>query len=108
MADERKCTECANAEGTLFDALSCIVWYDCHYEWLKCLRDELAEHPGGLVYMMPRNIEWHSEKHTIMMLLVGMFGNWGTSIRSGWIDDKKGCIEFIERLCGEYWEVENL
>ena len=35
------------------------------------------------------------------MLLVGMFGNWGTSINSGWIEKTKECAEFIRNLCAK-------
>lgn len=86
----------------LEDALSSIVWYDDHEDWLTDLRDSLQRHPDGENYMCPfRSEEWHSEPHVIWMLLVGMFGNWGTSIRSGWIDDKEGCIAFINKLLDE-------
>lgn len=44
----------------------------------------------------PRIDEWGSEEHCIYMLLVGMFGNWGTSIRSGWLEKYKECKEFLE------------
>ena len=100
------CNNCKFVEGTLFDALESIVWYDCHYEWLKELRDRLRDLPEDEVYTMPKDIEWHTEKHTIMMLLVGMFGDWGTSIRGGCICNKEGCIAFIERLCEDYWDEE--
>ena len=99
-----ECTKCKWVDGTLFDALESIVWYDGHYEWLKDLRDTLTNYPDDNVFLIPKETEWHSEKHTIMMLLVGMFGDWGTSIRCGWIKDRTGCIEFINRLCEDCWE----
>lgn len=42
--------------------------------------------------------EWGTELHFLYMILVGMFGDWGTSIRSGWIEDIDECIEFVEAL----------
>ena len=101
MAD---CTKCRCVDGTLFDALESIVWYNCHYEWLKELRDALAAHPESKNYPMPGSIKRGSEEHAIMMLLVGMFGSWGTSIGGGWIENKAGCIEFINLLCKDSWE----
>ena len=98
------CMSCKCVDGTLFDALESVVWYNGHYVWLKELRDELSRLADGEVYHMPDDIQWNTEKHTIMMLRVGMFGDWGTSIRAGWIGDKEGCIEFIERMCKEVWE----
>lgn len=101
---EQNCVGCKCAEGTLFDALESIVWYNCHYEWLRDLRDDLAAHSESKNYLMPENIVRGSAEHVIMMLLVGMFGNWGCSIGGGWIEDKAGCIEFINRLCEDCWE----
>ena len=104
-----KCKECYCTNGTLFDALESIIWYDGHYEWLKELRDELASLPRDAYYtsyLIPDDIEWHTEKHTIWMLLVGMFGDWGTSIRSGWISEIDDCIEFIDAVCKMSWDHE--
>ena len=93
-------------EGIAY-ALENIIWYNCHYVWLKELRDALEKLPKG--EHMGRIFgpdEWHTEHHMIWMLLVGMFGNWGTSIRSGWIDKIPECIEFIDEICKESWEAE--
>lgn len=82
-------------------ALESIVWYDDHFEWLESLADAL-ERANGQVYKNPFDIEkWHTEEHCIWMLLVGMFGNWGTSIRSGWIEHTKECAEYIRNLCAK-------
>lgn len=90
-----------------FDALGSIIWYDGHCEWLKTIRDEmetiLKTGDKYANYICPFDYaEWHTEQHTIFMILVGMFGDWGTSIRGGWIDDMEGCIEFIDVICKEY------
>lgn len=83
----------------LIDALKNIVWYNGHDEWLKELRDEMAAavEKGEAIYS--RDFEWDTENHTIWMLLVGAFGDWGTSIRSGWIDRLPQCIAFIDVIC---------
>ena len=78
-------------------ALQCIVWYDGHYEWLEKFADELEKTPKEDNFSL--EMEWHTEYHCIYMLLVGMFGNWGTSIRSGWIDQKEECVKYIRELC---------
>lgn len=95
----------------ILNALESIIWYDGHYEWLKKMRDEMeAVLKSGDKYANYTNPfpleQWHTEHHTIYMLLVGMFGDWGTSIRSGWIEDIKGCIEFIDAICKESWEAD--
>ena len=50
--------------------------------------------------------EWGTEEHTIWMMLVGAFGDWGTSIRSGWISDKQGCIEYL-KWCKDYFDTNS-
>lgn len=86
----------------LYEALENVIWYDGHYEWLKDLRNDL-ENYDDLLYPIPEGMEWHTEQHCIWMLLVGMFGDWGTSIRTGWIEDFEGCIKFIDKICKESW-----
>lgn len=89
----------------LYDALENVIWYNHHYEWLKDLRNKL-EKCSDTTFSMPDGIEWHTEYHCMWMLLVGMFGDWGSSIRGGWIDDFAGCIRFIDEICKESWEAD--
>lgn len=99
------CINCRNVSGTMFDALENIVWYNGHYEWLKELRDDLSTRKEFENYTCPIDVsEWYTDKHAIWMLLVGMFGDWGTSIRSGWIEKHKECVSFIDALCENSWK----
>ena len=99
------CINCRNVSGTMFDALENIVWYNGHYEWLKELRDDLSTRKEFENYTWPIDVsEWYTDKHAIWMLLVGMFGDWGTSIRSGWIEKHKECVSFIDALCENSWK----
>jgi hypothetical protein len=87
----------------LCEPLRDIVWYNGHNGWLSDLCDDLkklkATGEKYSNYPCPlETSEWLTEKHTIWELLVGAFGDWGTSIRSGWIEDFDGCIKFIEYL----------
>lgn len=94
------CADCGDTDGNLFSALASIVTYNGHKEWLMALSKELDELPEDEFYS--HNIpvdEWRQEKHVIMMLLIGMYGDWGTSINSGWIQDTKECAAFIRKLC---------
>lgn len=98
------CAEYKEKYDRFLDAMDSIICYDGHYEWLNTIRDEmnsiLSSGEKYVHYDSPFDYtEWHTEKHTIFMLLVGMLGDWGTSIRSGWIDDLEGCIEFIDTIC---------
>lgn len=92
----------------LIEALDNIVWYNGHAEWLLKLADALQnckqnESIAGFPFE-----EWGTEKHAIWMILVGLFGNWGTSVRSGWIEQKKMAAEFIRMICKTYIEAELL
>ena len=89
----------------LEEAFKRIIWYDCQYEWLEELADRIEKEEGYFKNpFVP--YEWHTERHFIYMLLVGMFGDWGTSIRSGWIDQKEACVEYIRKICKEMKEAE--
>lgn len=103
-----KCEGCYCKHETLCDALESIIWYNGHYEWLRKLRDELVQYREESYCPMPDYIRPDTEIHTIWMLLVGVFGDWGTSIRSGWIEDIDGCIEFINAVCKMSWEAEDV
>lgn len=80
---------CAEAFGN-------IAFYNGHAEWLL----ELASQLDGVSHF-PCPVEpdeWYTDKHCLWMFLVGMFGDWGTSIRCGWIDDCEEAAAFI-RMC---------
>lgn len=99
-----KKTQIVETLENIMYALTSIVYYDGHNEWLKNMRDDMERfintHDEYASYPCPFNYaEWHTERHVIYMLLVGIFGDWGTSIRSGWIEDIKGCIAFIDSIC---------
>ena len=86
-------------------ALESIIWYNGHQEWLIDLADKLEA--AESYYPNPIDVsEWHTEMHCIWMLLVGMFGDWGTSIRGGWIEKTKECAEYIRNLCKDDDEEE--
>ena len=90
-------------ERTSADAFGDIAWYNGHMEWLETIRKEMMECDG--FYMCPvRPKEWNTDKHTLWMFLCGMFGNWGTSIRAGWIEEKEKAVAFIEKAIGKFEE----
>lgn len=77
-------------------AFGCIASYDGHEAWLLNLADELEGYEGHYSNPIPPAM-WHSEPHVLWMLLVCFFGDWGTSVRSGWIEDTKGAAAFIRK-----------
>ena len=106
MAD---CKKCRNVDVTLFEALETVVWYNGMYYWLKELRDSMVKHLERtpeirLNYASPIKLDDIGKpNHFIWTLLVAMFGNWGTSVNSGWIENVVGCVEFIDALCENCW-----
>lgn len=89
---------------SLYEAIRTIVFYNGHSEWLEELIQALEEKKKEKYSNYPNPLptsEWHTEKHMIWMLLVGMFGDWGTSIRSGWIEQHDECIAFIKSIMPE-------
>ena len=42
-----------------------------------------------------------SQVHFIYMLLVMLYGNYGTSPRFGWIEDNEGAAAFIDKLLND-------
>ena len=103
-------------KGSLEHSLQLIIWYDGWEKWWREIQEDmkkLSEDKKVSEYQSYRPEielnEWHTEKHVIWMLLTGTFGEWGTSIRSGWIEKYKfnDCIEFIEEMILEREETDN-
>ena len=83
---------------SLQEALENIVWYNGHYKWLEQLAEALESTTE--YYRNPFDFkDWSSEAHFIWMLLVGMFGDWGSSVNGGWIEQTKECASFIRHTC---------
>lgn len=92
----------------LMEALDGIIWYNGFYEQMQ--------HWEALIDQAERNGEWvrrpefpedMSEQLEIFwMLLVLLYGNYGTSPRSGWIEDLVGARRFIRRICKTSREAE--
>ena len=90
-------------EEKLIYALSCIASYNGHIDWLMNLVDDLDRSAADAKFLtcpIPF-LDWGTERHCIWELLVGLFGNWGTSIRGGWIENTADAASFIRRVCAE-------
>ena len=92
-----------HAEEKLKNAFSLIAWYNGHYKWLWWLSDELRKNHKEGNYPNPFPCcRWETEEHTLWMFLVGAFGGYGTSINSGWIEDRIACANFIDEVTERY------
>lgn len=79
-------------------ALNTICWYNGHTVTFLNLAEELK------AWNKKENFHWRhsadSEEHFIWMILVFKFGDWGTSINSGWINyqSTKDAANFLFNL----------
>ena len=93
--------------NNLFDAIKSIVWYNGLDEDIQQMIQDLKEDDFSA------NKYWWIgsssntdlvEVHFIAMIIVLMFGEYGTSPRGGWIhdeQDRKEAIAFLEELIKE-------
>lgn len=89
----------------IFFALADIVFYQGYEDDLISLKDKLKLHYENNKekeesFCCPEHYQYDIQFHMYWMILVGCFGEWGTSIRSGWIwySNIPYAIRFIERL----------
>ena len=85
-------------------AFSSIASYNGHEEWLWEIADALAADPDGYGFCIRGTDWWFTDRHALWMMLVAAFGEWGTSIRSGWLEKHKEAAEFINRVTDRYAE----
>ena len=78
------------------DALDSVVWYNGYWdtvkEWIDDL--ELLGETFGEASYRPKPITSEGLE-VLWMICVLLFGNYGTSPRSGWIEKTKECREFL-------------
>lgn len=90
------------------DAFGSIVWYNGYLGWFRELEQALRNHTGKYnIFPCPVPVdEWNTDLHCLWMFLVGLFGDYGTSIRSGWIVDREGATAFLRSALAEYDDEE--
>ena len=89
----------------LEEILSKISWYNGYDFILKSLLEGLEKDPATSVcpckydqIIKDHNSEEYYVAQIIWMLLVDLFGNYGTSPRFGWIEDIEDCKEFLQYI----------
>lgn len=110
---------CEVTKETLIDALDSVTWYNClAEEILKWKNPENydTEHKGVPYpdgWLSPKMEFWASwpkgfrnQLEVIWMICVCMFGDYGTSPRSGWIEHKDEFFAFIDAITETYRESE--
>lgn len=80
------------------DALNLLVKYNGYSDYVKSIINHINGFQGKPV-VCP---DWLREPDTVVgwlwFILVCRFGDYGTSPRFGWIEDRDGAIRFLERL----------
>lgn len=90
----------AMKEDRLLSAFSDIAFYQGQEKWARGLADKLGN-CETLTYSDACGEEWCTDKHFLWMMLCSAFGDWGTSIRTGWIDKPEEARKFILRAIEE-------
>lgn len=87
-----------NIIKSLLDSIDLVVWYNGHYEKLEKIKNEISEIKENEIYRF--DYENDEQFQVIWMILVELFGNYGTSPRSGWLEmkNKDRIIKFIDSI----------
>lgn len=91
------------SETQLADNLFWALWYnglDYEVEYLAGL---LEDAQGWLDRNDPRMRDAGEEMKLLWMILVQCFGDYGTSPRSGWVEDTRGAAEFLRSCIKRTW-----
>lgn len=82
----------------IIEALETVIWYNGYYgiiqDWID--KGDAAVKSGNYPQILDKN----EQLEVIWMICVSMFGDYGTSPRSGWITDWKSCREFLVKISG--------
>ena len=95
----------------IYAALVDALWYNIGADSIKTIVDKLKEPNKGdsINYFSTEDIDldWYFDKeaNTYWTMFVLMYGDYGTSPRSGWIKKTKESIEFFEGLYNDLKEI---
>ena len=81
----------------LLDALDSVTWYNGIGEDIREWKDLPIDDEGSII--CPYELFAHdTSKEVIWMICVCLFGEYGTSPRSGWIENVEGFKAFIDEI----------
>lgn len=83
----------------LLNALDNVTWYNCYYEALEKIKTEISNKKlDEVTYYYDYGDDWGFQ--IIWMILVLMFGDYGTSPRTGYLTlkNKDEIIDFIDKI----------
>lgn len=88
----------------IIDALDCVVWYNGLYRSLVIAKEELQAADKFCYRPYRLRGDGNEQFEILWMLMVILFGEWGTSPRTGWIVNKEAACGFIDALIIENTE----
>lgn len=88
----------SNMLEKLLDSLDSLVWYNGYYELLIKMKEEILIADEESIYKFDYGED--NQFQVIWMILVCMYGGYGTSPRYGWLElkNKDEIIEFIDLI----------
>lgn len=102
----------------IVDSIDSWIWYNCLGEGVSELIAVLELYPDKdysyqddydpyFTALDNWRVRWWDQLEPLFMIIVCLFGNYGTSPRSGWIEraNMKKCIRFLE-LCKSTYQEE--
>lgn len=86
----------------LLSALESITWYNGLYEPLLEIKKRLLDKTDNNNFLRPNDIDYFNDLQfeIFWMMLVVLYGDYGTSPRSGWLEmaNKNSIIAFIDEI----------
>ena len=83
------------------DALNLLVKYNGYESCVKSIVDHINGFQGKPVVCPDWLRDPHSVTGWLWFILVCRFGDYGTSPRFGWIEDRDSALQFLEYLLAE-------
>ena len=94
----------------IYAALVDALWYNVGADAIKTIVDKLKELSLGesnMCFSEDIDKDWYFDKelNTYWTMFVLMYGDYGTSPRSGWIEKTKESMDFFEGLYNDLKEI---
>jgi hypothetical protein len=97
-------------EKKILSAIEAVVWYNGLGEFILPWRDKKPDDYSGYITPDYRDKEYDeglvTQLEVIWMIAVMLYGNYGTSPRSGWIENIDGFKKFIDTITESYRQEE--
>ena len=99
-----------DGEKKILSAIESVVWYNGLGEFIYPWKDKKPNDYSGYItpdyYDKGYDEGLVTQLEVIWMIAVMLYGNYGTSPRSGWIEDIDGFKKFIDTITESYRQEE--